>query len=39
MYTCSFTDAATRLAELFSIKLTNTFYVAVGLYSDRSQMT
>ena len=39
MYTCSFTDAATRLAVLFSIKLTNRFYVAVGLYSDRSQMT
>ena len=39
MYTCSFTDAATRFAVLFSIKLTNRFYDAVGLYSDRSQMT
>lgn len=39
MYTCSFTDAAIRLTALLSIKLTNRFYVAVGLYSDRSQMT
>ena len=39
MYTCSFTDAAIRLTALLSIKLTNRFYDAVGLYSDRSQMT